>query len=229
MLLRESARTISDEQYRASLDGDLREALVIFGSQYLAFANEIRLSAWDRLIASANDIYPELALRLYDAGPGRAYRLLTDILHEADRKGLLRIPEPAVAAEELTGVWYGYTVLRVNLKVMPPLIPQGIRRRAERGVEVLYRLYAPGNEDCAAAAADCALPGSDVRACLGATALPTPCRFAPRNIGDYGTVSHRTFLHGTDACVCGNSPFPGSDMSVSARDKRNSHALEQPR
>jgi len=153
VLLRESARTISDEQYRESLDGDLREALVIFGTQYLAFANEVRLSAWDRLIASANDTYPELALRLYDAGPGRAYRLLTDLLREADRKGLLRIPEPAVAAEELTGVWYGYTILRVNLKVMPPLTPHEIRKRAERGVEVLYRLYAPGNEDGSAAAA----------------------------------------------------------------------------
>jgi len=160
VLLRESARTISDEQYRESLDGDLREALVIFGTQYLAFANEVRLSAWDRLIASANDAYPELALRLYDAGPGRAYRLLTDILREAGRKGLLRIPEPAVAAEELTGVWYGYTILRVNLKVMPPLTPQEIRKRAERGVEVLYRLYAPGNEDgSAAAAADCGTHG----------------------------------------------------------------------
>jgi TetR/AcrR family transcriptional repressor of mexJK operon len=147
VLLRESARTISDEQYRASLDGDLRAALVMFGSQYLAFANEVRLSAWDRLIASANDAYPELALRLYDAGPGRAYRLLTDILCEADRKGILRIPEPAVAAEELTGIWYGYTVLRVNLRVMPPMTPEEIRKRAERGVEVLYRLYAPGNRD----------------------------------------------------------------------------------
>lgn len=145
VLLRESARTISDQQYRESLDGDLRETLVRFGSQYLAFANEVRLSAWDRLIASANDIYPELALRLYDAGPGRAYRLLTDILREADRKGILRIPAPEVAAEELTGIWYGTTVLRINLKVMPPMTPQEIRKRAERGVEVLYRLYGAGD------------------------------------------------------------------------------------
>ncbi|WP_165390990.1 TetR/AcrR family transcriptional regulator [Pseudoduganella lutea] len=141
VMLRESARTISDQQFRDALDGEVRETLVRFGSQYLAFANEVRLSAWDRLIASANDIYPELARRLYDAGPGRGYRLLTDILREADRKGVLLIPDPVAAAEELTGIWYGTTILRVNLKVMPPMTPEEIQRRAVRGVEVLYRLY----------------------------------------------------------------------------------------
>jgi len=141
VMLRESARTISDDEYHASHSGDLREVLTRFGIQYLTFANELRLSAWDRLIASANDIYPELALRLYEAGPGRAYKLLTEILREANGKGMLRIPDPVVAAEELTGIWYGYTVLRINLKVLPPMSEDEIRTRAQRGVEVLYRLY----------------------------------------------------------------------------------------
>ena len=141
VMLRESARTFSDKQYRESRDGDFRQTLVMFSMQYLAFANEVRLPAWDRLITSANDIYPELALRLYDAGPGRAYRMLTSILNEADSNGILRIPDPAIAAKELTGIWYGYTVLRINLKVLPPMTEPEIQRRAERGVEVLYHLY----------------------------------------------------------------------------------------
>lgn len=141
VMLRESARTISDEEYFASQNGDLREVLLQFGIRYLAFANEHRLTAWDRLIASANDIYPELALRLYDAGPGRGYRLLTEILRQADKNGNLKIPDPSIAAEELTGIWYGFTVLRVNLKVLPPMTEEEIRTRAERGVDVFYRLY----------------------------------------------------------------------------------------
>jgi TetR/AcrR family transcriptional repressor of mexJK operon len=141
VMLRESAKTITDEEFLSSRDNDLRATLVRFGIQYLTFANEVRLSAWDRLITSANDIYPELALRFYEAGPGRAYKLLTEILREADRKAVLDIPDPATAAEELTGLWYGYTVLRVNLKVLPPMTPEQIRWRAERGVELLYRIY----------------------------------------------------------------------------------------
>lgn len=141
VMRRESARTISDEEYLASQNGDLREVLIKFGIRYLTFANEVRLTAWDRLISSASDIYPELALRLYEAGPGRAYSLLVELLRDADRNGYLKIPDPSIAAEELTGVWYGYTVLRINLKVLPPMTDEEIRTRAERGVEVLYRLY----------------------------------------------------------------------------------------
>jgi TetR/AcrR family transcriptional repressor of mexJK operon len=141
VMLRESARTISDEEFVAAQEGELRDNLVRFGVQYLTFANELRLAAWDRLIASANDIYPELALRFYEAGPGRAYRLLTEILRDSHRRGSLDIPDPAAAAEELTGLWYGHTILQVNLKVLPPMTSAQIKMRAERGVDLLYRIY----------------------------------------------------------------------------------------
>lgn len=145
VMLKESARTITQEECRLSEGSDLhdlRSVLVRFGIRYLAFANEHRLAAWDRVISSAYDIYPELAVRLYEAGPGRVYRMLADILREADRAGQLRIPDPVLAAEELTGVWYGNTVLRINLKVRAPMTEDEIRARAERGVDLLYRLYA---------------------------------------------------------------------------------------
>lgn len=141
VMLRESARTITDEEFLAAHDGELRDTLVRFGMQYLTFANEVRLAAWDRLIASANDIYPELALRFYEAGPGRAYRLLREILREAHCKRILNIPDPAAAAEELMGLWYGQMILQINLKVMPPMTSDEIRTRAERGVNLLYRIY----------------------------------------------------------------------------------------
>lgn len=141
VMLRESARTITQEQAAASGDANLRDVLVRFGIRYLAFANEHRLAAWDRVISSAYDIYPELAVRLYEAGPGMVYRTLTHILSEADRTGQLRIADPGRAAEELTGVWYGNTVLRINLKVQAPMNEDEIRMRAERGVDLLFRLY----------------------------------------------------------------------------------------
>jgi TetR/AcrR family transcriptional repressor of mexJK operon len=54
--------------------------LTEFGVRLLDFANEYQLIKWDRLIASASDIYPELAARLYAAGPGRGYRVLAGML-----------------------------------------------------------------------------------------------------------------------------------------------------
>ncbi|WBS01135.1 TetR/AcrR family transcriptional regulator [Pseudoduganella sp. SL102] len=141
VMLRESARTMSDEEYRAAIGGDLREVLVGFGVRYLSFANENRLAAWDRVITSANDLYPELAARLYEAGPGRVYTMLAEILRQAAQGGTLRIPDTMAAAEELAGIWYGHTILRVNLKIRCPLSAGEIRQRAERGVDLLYRLY----------------------------------------------------------------------------------------
>lgn len=141
VMLRESAKTITDEEFLSSYEGELRDTLLRFGIQYLTFANEVHLAAWDRLIGSANDLYPELAWRFYEAGPGRAYKLLTEILREADRKAVLNIPNPAAAAEELTALWYGNTVLQVNLRVLPPMTPEQIRSRTERGIDLLYRIY----------------------------------------------------------------------------------------
>ena len=67
--------------------------------------------------------------------------MLADILRQAAQGGHLRISDPMAAAEELAGLWYGHTILRVNLKIRCPLSADEIRQRAERGVELLYRLY----------------------------------------------------------------------------------------
>jgi TetR/AcrR family transcriptional repressor of mexJK operon len=145
VLRRESERTISDAEFDASQYADLRSTLVGFGARYLKFANEHQLLGWDQLIASANNHYPELAQRLFDAGPGRGYTLLTFILRRAQRLGQLQLADPAAAAEDLTGLWSGTKVLRVNLRVCAPMDDSEIEARAMRAVELFLRLYqAPG-------------------------------------------------------------------------------------
>ena len=69
------------------------------------------------------------------------YTMLADILRSAVQDGKLDIPDPMAAAEELAGIWFGHTILRVNLKIRGPLNDQEIRQRAERGADLLYRLY----------------------------------------------------------------------------------------
>ncbi|MFZ4875007.1 TetR/AcrR family transcriptional regulator [Janthinobacterium sp. Mn2066] len=141
VLLRESAHTISDDDFSSAATTDLREVLLAFGTRYLRFANQRHLLGWDRLIASAYDIYPELARRLYEAGPGRGYTLLTFILRQAASKGQLRLDDPAAAAEDLTALWYGTTILRINLRVSVPLTDDAILARARRGVDLFFKLY----------------------------------------------------------------------------------------
>nr|WP_315216228.1 TetR/AcrR family transcriptional regulator [uncultured Duganella sp.] len=150
VLRRESDRTISDAQFSAAQRADLRSTLVEFGIRYLCFANEHQLLGWDKLIASANDLYPAFAQRLFDAGPGRGYTLLTFIQRRAQRDGQLRMDDAAAAAEDLVALWYGTKILRVNLRVCAPMDQEEIAARARRGVALFLRLYATG----AGAAAD---------------------------------------------------------------------------
>ena len=60
---------------------------------------------------------PELAEAVYDAGPGESLRRLAHWLAEQDRRGLVRVPDPALAAEMFTGMVLGHANLRVILGV----------------------------------------------------------------------------------------------------------------
>lgn len=146
VLLRESSRTVSPEdlllaEHSHTDSVELYDVLYRFGVRYLRFANEQRLMGWDRLIASAYDIYPELAKRLYDAGPGRGYAMLATILRNAAARGLLHLGDPAGAAEDLSALWYGNRILQINLRVLPAMSEEEITHRAKHGVDTFYRLY----------------------------------------------------------------------------------------
>jgi TetR/AcrR family transcriptional repressor of mexJK operon len=141
VLLNESDRTITDEQFDAASEKPLREALTEFGVRYLAFANERQLIKWDRLIASTNDVYPELAERMFAAGPGRGYNLLTRILVHGMEAGQLRSCDPAQAAGDIVGLWHGLVVLQINLRARAPMSDEEIVQRARRGVELFFQLY----------------------------------------------------------------------------------------
>lgn len=143
VLRRESGRTMSDTEFEAAHDADLRSTLIRFGTRYLSFANEHQLLGWDQLIVSANNHYPELAQRLFAAGPGRGHTLLTFILRQAQKAGKLDFDDPAAAADDLAGLWYGTKVLQVNLRVCAPMDDNEIAARAERGVNLFFQLYQP--------------------------------------------------------------------------------------
>lgn len=58
---------------------------------------------------------PEMAEAVYDAGPGESVRRLSQWLADRDREGLLRVPDPDLAAEIFSGMALGYGHLRAML------------------------------------------------------------------------------------------------------------------
>ena len=73
-----------------------------------------------RGVALMSPTAPELAQAIYDSGPGESLRRLSAWLAEQDRKGLLDVPEPDLAAEMFTGMVLGHGHLRALLGLPHP-------------------------------------------------------------------------------------------------------------
>lgn len=83
---------------------------------------------------------PDLAEAVYDAGPGESLRRLAQWLAEQDRKGLMRVPDTALAAEMFTGMTLGHGNLKVVMG-LPPDVPD-IPARASEAARRFLRAFA---------------------------------------------------------------------------------------
>jgi hypothetical protein len=63
---------------------------------------------------------PEVALAIYEAGPRESLNRLSAWLAEQDRKGVLAVPDPDLAAEMFAGMVLGHGHLRGVLGVPHP-------------------------------------------------------------------------------------------------------------
>jgi len=84
---------------------------------------------------------PDLAAAIYDAGPAESLRRLSAWLAEKDRKGLLRVPDPDLAAEMFSGMVLGHGHLRGILGVEQP-DAAGIPERAAETARRFMRAFA---------------------------------------------------------------------------------------
>lgn len=84
---------------------------------------------------------PDIAAAIYEAGPAESLRKLSAWLAEQDRKGVLSVPEPDVAAEMFSGMVLGHGHLRGILGVPHPVIDPAAR--AAEVTRRFMRAFAP--------------------------------------------------------------------------------------
>jgi TetR/AcrR family transcriptional repressor of mexJK operon len=94
-----------------------------------------------RGIALLSPQAPELARTVYEAGPGESLRRLTAWLADQDARGVLRVPDPLLAAEMFTGMTMGHGYLRGVLGVEEP--PVDRTARARQTAERFLKAFAP--------------------------------------------------------------------------------------
>tara|TARA_R110002051_G_scaffold1193_1_gene6500 strand:+ start:424 stop:1020 length:597 start_codon:yes stop_codon:yes gene_type:complete len=95
-----------------------------------------------RAVALMSPEAPDLADAIYDSGPGESLRRLSAWLTEQNRRGLLNVPDPDLAAEMFSGMALGHGHLRTLLGVDHPhaeRIPELARETARRFI----RAFAP--------------------------------------------------------------------------------------
>lgn len=92
-----------------------------------------------RGVALMSPEMPDLADAIYEAGPAEGMRRLAAWLAEQDRLGLLRIPQPEVAAEMFAGMVLGHGHLRAILGVAQP--PIDLEARAAEAVHRFLRAF----------------------------------------------------------------------------------------
>ncbi|PPQ34847.1 TetR/AcrR family transcriptional regulator [Rhodopila globiformis] len=124
-------------------DAPLRERLVAVGRDFLGviLAPGVCEMAHS-LPATLRDNRP-LALRFYNAGPGRVRRALAAMIAGAAERGDLAVDDPAFAADDLVSLWEGSRPAMIAFGLAEPVLPEEIRQRAERGTDIFLRAYRP--------------------------------------------------------------------------------------
>lgn len=124
-----------------NLSRDLRR----FARRHVADLMDPQLVRMRRRIISVAERFPELAATWYDNGPAAAVETLAEVFATLAERGLLRIDDPATAAEQFN--WLVLAPLnRAMFLTGQAADPTDLNRSADHAVEMFLRAYAPAEQ-----------------------------------------------------------------------------------
>lgn len=131
---------LADPQH---LGAEPRRALARIGQTYLRLLLAPETIALHRIIVAEAPRFPALARDIFASGPGRAVASLARSLAEADRRGVLRVPQPELSAEQFFGALAGLLRLRALMLVSTGIDEQSVTSAVEHAVTAFLRAHAP--------------------------------------------------------------------------------------
>ncbi len=137
----ESERIVTDDAATAYEAANLREALTSYGDAFMIFLADPDTMRLDPLILHARQSQPELATSFFAAGPRRVWTILERIIVAGQKRGELADVEPALAVNDLIGLWQGCwrTELMYGQRSTPD--EQELRQRSRHAVDFFLRAY----------------------------------------------------------------------------------------
>jgi TetR/AcrR family transcriptional repressor of mexJK operon len=122
-------------------DGGLRERLIAVGNAFLGVILGSDICKMAHTLPGALRANRALADRFYAAGPGRVRGALAAMIAAAAERGELTVDDPALAADDLVGLWEGSMPAKIAFGLSDLSTSEEIRQRALRGTEVFLRAY----------------------------------------------------------------------------------------
>ncbi|RJF85928.1 TetR/AcrR family transcriptional regulator [Sphingomonas cavernae] len=122
----------------------LADHLVAYAARQVEVARTPQLMQLRRLVIAETDRFPELGKAVYEGGPARAIAGLAAAFARWNEQGLIRAPEPEVAASNFNWLIMGDPVNRAMLlgDAAVPASP-ALRRHAREAVRVFMAAYGP--------------------------------------------------------------------------------------
>jgi TetR/AcrR family transcriptional repressor of mexJK operon len=136
-----AARRSDDITAPLRIDGDPVSVLTAYAGVMLEKVCNAAKGESLRGVALMSPSVPDIAQAIYDAGPAASMQRLADWLKVQDAKGLLVVPDPALAAEMFTGMVLGHGHLRAVLGVPHPT--ESFEVRAAEAARRFVRAFAP--------------------------------------------------------------------------------------
>jgi AcrR family transcriptional regulator len=131
----------ADRILEVAAEGEPVETLTRLGEQYLQHLFSQETVQMFRILVAEAQRSPELARVFYEVGPARGQKGLESYLGAAKARGLIDLPDCALAAEQFLSLCKGRTHLQFLLNLIPPLSSDAIRLQTAQAVKAFMTLY----------------------------------------------------------------------------------------
>ncbi len=149
MTVTEASNSVRDEVLNLEHSTDIEADLRGWARRTLARVMQPPILQLRRLVIGEANRFPGLGRTFYDLGPGRSIETLTAVFAQLAEQGILRLDDPAQAAEQFSWLIMSIPLNRAMLLGDDQPSAEDLDRYADTGVKIFlaaYGKHAPGGE-----------------------------------------------------------------------------------
>jgi TetR/AcrR family transcriptional repressor of mexJK operon len=139
----DAAEDVTHDQVAAlGTSDDLERDLRAFARQHVVDVTSHEVVTMRRIVIAEAERFPELARTWYSSGPGRAHEVLAEQLAQLHRRGLLEVPDPALAAQQLNWLIISIPLNEATFTGEPIAFDDAdLQRYADAAIDVFLAAY----------------------------------------------------------------------------------------